>query len=91
MVSDTNAATHIGSVARVGRLEGTGDLDDRAGRLGPRGARDVDLGAADVELRRAAWVVDAERLDAQQVLAVGNALGDVVGVRDCGLLVGAGG
>lgn len=32
--------------------------------------------------------MDAERLDAQQVLAVGDALGDVVGVRLCGMSVG---
>jgi hypothetical protein len=52
--------THIGSVPWVGGLEGPRDLDNWRGRLGARSARNVDLGAADVELRRAAWVVDAE-------------------------------
>jgi len=85
----TRGQTHIGSVPWISRLEGPWDLDNRRGRFGPCGARDVDLGAADVELRRAAGIMDAEGLDAQQVLAVGDALGDVVGVRLCGLSVGS--
>ena len=44
-------------------------------------ADDVDLGTADVELRRAAGVVDAQTLNPEQIFAVRDALGDVVGVR----------
>lgn len=66
--------THVGSVARIGSLEGAGDL--HGGRVGVATARDADLGACDVELRHVARVVDRQRLDAQQVLAVLDALGD---------------
>ena len=69
--------THVGGVARVGVLEGA--RDGHGGWSAGAGATgDADLGAREVELRDAAWVrvVDAELLDAQEVLAVGDARGD---------------
>ena len=72
--------THVGRVSWVGRLERPRDLDGRA-RGRAAAARHLDLRAADVELGRAARVVDGQRLDPQQVLAVLDALGDGVLVR----------
>lgn len=73
--------THIGGVAGVGSLEAARNQARGGGRL-VAAAGDVDLRAADVELGRAAGVVDAERLNTQQIFAVGDAFGDVGGVRD---------
>jgi hypothetical protein len=44
------------------------DLDG-GGRAAGATSSDLDLGARDVELRRRAGVVDAELLDAEEVLA----------------------
>lgn len=62
-------------------MEGTWNLDRRR-RYGRTAACNLDLGAADVELRRTGWVwvVDPQGLNTQQVLAVLNALGDRGGV-----------
>jgi hypothetical protein len=67
-------AVDVGSVARVSRLDVAGDLDTRED-LGAT-AGDLDLGAGVVELGRAAGVVDGHLLDAEQVVASGNARGD---------------
>lgn len=40
----------------------------------------MNLRTRDIPLRRAAGVMNGQRLDAQEVLAVGDALGDVVRV-----------
>jgi len=76
-------AVDVGRVAGVGVLEGTRDPD--GGRAGAAAARDRDLGAAQVELGDSAGpgVVDAELLDAEKVLAAGNARRDVEGVGIC--------
>jgi len=71
----------VGRVTGICRLDESRDLG-RGARRRASTTDNVDLCAADIELRRTAGVVDAERLDAQQVLAAGDALGDVVGVRD---------
>lgn len=70
-------AVDVGSVAGIRLLERAGDGDGRAGRAGTA-ARHLDLRARDVELRdsRRPRVVDGELLDAQQVLARGQAVGD---------------
>lgn len=68
---------NVDGVAGVRLLERAGDGNSRAGRAGAA-ARDLHLGARDVELRDAGRprVVDAKLLDAQQVLAGGKAVGD---------------
>jgi hypothetical protein len=71
---------YISSVARVGGLDKAGDLGRRRGR-GRAAARHLDLGAGDVELRRAARVVDGEGLDAEEVLARRDARGDRARIR----------
>lgn len=73
---------HVRRIPRVAGLEGTRDLHGRA-RAGVPPACHVNLRAADVELRDATRVVDGQRLDAQQILAVLDALGDGVLVRVC--------
>jgi hypothetical protein len=72
--------THIRRIPRIIRLERPRNRHGRR-RRGAPAARDLDLGAADVELRRRAGVVDPQLLDAEEVLAVGDALWDVGCVR----------
>ena len=69
--------TYVGGVARVSGLEGARDGHGRA-RVAAAAARDGDLRAGDVELRdaRRPGVVDAEGLDADQVVARGDAARD---------------
>ena len=75
--------TYVGGVTGVGLLKGTGDQDGR--RVGAAAARDGDLGAGDVELGNARWpgVVNAQGLDAEEVIAWGNAAGDGCCVGIC--------
>jgi len=73
-------STYVGRVARVGSLDEARDLARRRGARASA-AHDIDLSAAHVELGRAARVVNAQRLDPEQVLAARDALGDVVRVR----------
>lgn len=86
IMQQNDHTTHIGRVARVGRLEGAGDLDRRARAGVAAAARHVELCTADVELRGGARVMDGQRLDPQQVLAAPNARRDVVlvGAWDAG-------
>jgi hypothetical protein len=72
-------AVDVRSVARVGALNVAGDL---GGRRRPAGAAtsDLELSARDVELGRAAGVVDTELLDAKEVLSSGDLGGDGGGV-----------
>lgn len=62
--------THVDGVARVGLLESARNRDGRAG-VDVAAAGDGDLGAGDVELgdTRRPRVVDAELLDAEQVVS----------------------
>jgi hypothetical protein len=73
---------YVGGVAGVGRLEGAGDGHGRA-RVAAAAAGDGHLRAGDVELRDSCGprVVDAELLDADQVVAGGEARRDVERVR----------
>jgi hypothetical protein len=87
---------YVDGVAWVGVLEDAVDGDGC--RVAAAAACDGHLGAFDVELRDAGrpGVVDAELLDAEQVVARGDAGGDGGGVaacdtRDRGLVVGGGG
>ena len=66
----------VGSVARVGRLDVSGNLSSGRQGFGAT-AGDLELGASNVELGRGAGVVDAELLDAEKVLASGDARWDV--------------
>ncbi len=70
---------YVGSIPGIRSLNRTRDL---AGRTRRRAAAscDLDLGAADVKLRRAAGVVDCKRLDSKQILAIGNALGNLISI-----------
>jgi hypothetical protein len=67
--------------------EGAREGDEVLGAVGARAAVDTNLGARDVELRTAgaACTMQANVLCAQQVLAVGKALGDgdADGFRTC--------
>lgn len=74
--------THIGRVARIRLLEGPRDRHRRA-RVAVAATRHAHLRARDVELRdpRRPRVVDGQRLDPQQVLAVGDARRDGARVR----------
>jgi hypothetical protein len=67
-------AVDVGGVTRVSALDVSGDLD--TGEDLGAAASDLDLGAGVVELGRAAGVVDGHLLDAEQVVASGNARGD---------------
>ena len=71
----------VRGVARVGALDVAGDLSRRRGLSGAA-TSDLDLSARDVELGRAAGVVDAELLDTEEVLSSGDLGGDGGGV--CG-------
>ena len=71
--------TYIRRVSRIRSLDGAWDLGSRARRRAAASG-DLDLCAADVELGRAAGVVNRERLDAEEVLSIGDALGDLVRV-----------
>ncbi len=66
--------SYIDGVAWVGVLESAGDGNGRAGG-GAAAAGYGDLSAGDIELRdaRGPGVVDAQGLDAEEVVAVGNA------------------
>lgn len=68
--------------AGVGSLEGAGDLSSGRGG-GAAATANLDLTTADIPLRGGAGVVDGEGLDAQQVLAAGDTLGDREGVGVC--------
>jgi hypothetical protein len=67
--------------ARVGGLVGAGERDQRARVERARAARDGELRARDVELGPAgrAGAVQRDVLGPQQVVAVGDALGDLDG------------
>lgn len=71
--------------ARVGSLVSTGEGHQLAGVEGARAARDGDLGAGEVELGTtdAAGRVESDVLNTEEVLAVGDAAGDLD--RDLGL------
>jgi hypothetical protein len=69
--------TYIGSISRISSLERPRNTD-RSRIRSPRATSNTDLRAADVELRRASRVVDGQRLDAEEVLAVLDAPRDVI-------------
>ena len=69
----------VRGVARVSALDVAGDLSSGRGLSGAA-ASDLDLSARDVELGRAAGVVDTELLDAEEVLSSGDLGGDSGGV-----------
>lgn len=85
-------AVDIGGVAGVGGLEGTGDSN--TGWVHAATTSDLDLGAGDVKLGSTGgvWVVDAEGLDAEKVLSVGDAAGKLssVGTSESPLAAGEG-
>lgn len=61
----------------------SGDLGRRRHGLAAA-AGDLELRAGNVELGSAAWVVDAELLDAEEVVTRGDAGGEGDGVSFCG-------
>lgn len=85
-------AVDVGGVAGVGGLEGTGDSN--TGWVHAAATSDLDLGAGDVKLGSpgGVWVVDAEGLDAEKVLSVGDAAGKLssVGTSESPLAAGEG-
>jgi hypothetical protein len=81
-ISPPQRALHLGvthSISRISGLDVSRDLSRRAKRLGAT-TGDLDLRARDVELGRGAGVVDAELLDAEEVLTRSDARGDGDGV-----------
>lgn len=72
--------SHVDGVAGVGLLESAGDGNGCG--VGAAAAGDGDLGALGVELRdaRRPGVVNAQLLDAEQVVTRGDAAGDRGGV-----------
>ena len=73
---------YVRSISGVCGLDCTGDLAGRTRRCAAASC-DLNLSAADIKLRRAAGVVDRKRLDSEQILAIGNALGNLVGIVGC--------
>lgn len=71
--------TYVGSISRISSLECPGNRHARRTR-GSSSTTDADLRAANVELRRAARIVDGQTLDAKEILPVLDALRDVEGV-----------
>lgn len=69
----------VRGVAGVGALDMAGDLGSGRG-LSAASSSDLDLSARDVELGRAAGVVDAELLDTEEVLSSGDLGGNGGGV-----------
>lgn len=76
----------VGGVATVGGLDVTGDLDGR-GWVARASTGDLDLRARDVELWGRSGVVDAELLNAEQVLSSSDLRWDGDGVGACLMLV----
>ena len=74
--------TYVRGIARISSLERSRNANGRRTRR-PTATGNVDLRAADVELRWATRVMDPQLLDTQQVLAVFDALGDVVCIIRC--------
>jgi hypothetical protein len=72
----------VGSVTRIGRLDMARDLGDR-GRATWAATGDLELRAREVELRWRTGVVDAELLNAEQVVASGDLVGDSDSVWGC--------
>lgn len=76
VVRDTSGAVDVGEDGGVVLLVGAGELDGLGGGKGT-GAGDLDLGARGVELSTHVLVgaVEGEELDAEEVVAGGDALG----------------
>lgn len=78
----------IHRVSRVGIVESARN-GDRRPQLRRPAARDRDLRALDVELwdSRGPGIVNCQRLDAEEIVPILNAGGEVEGVRFCGVIL----
>ena len=76
VLSSGGRVAYVGGISRVGCLEGSGNGYRRGVSVAT--TSHPDLGAGDIELGDACGpgVMDAQRLDAQEVLSVGDARGD---------------
>lgn len=85
LIIDLESCTHVGSVTRVAGADVA--RNSHRGAQAAATASDTDLSAADVELgdTRGPGVVDAELLDAEQVVAIGHARREGEGVALCGI------
>lgn len=72
----------VGSVAGIGRLDVARNLNG-GGWVSAASSSDLDLSAGNIKLGWAAGVVDAELLDAKQVLSGGELRGNGNGVGGC--------